>query len=79
LHSRAQNSSLRQQLLTAICESKCPDIPTLSDFVPGYEANTWWGVGAPRNTPFEIIDMLNKEINAALADPKLNALVGRLR
>jgi len=55
-----------------------PDIPTLSDFVPGYEADTWWGVGAPRNTPFEIIDMLNKEINAALADPKLNALLADL-
>ena len=43
----------------------------MSDFVPGYEANTWWGVGAPRNTPSEIIDRLNKEINAALVDPTL--------
>jgi tripartite-type tricarboxylate transporter receptor subunit TctC len=50
-----------------------PDIPTVSDFVPGYEANTWWGVGAPRNTPFEIIDKLNKEINRSLADPKMQA------
>ena len=50
-----------------------PDIPTVTEFVPGYEANTWWGVGAPRNTPFEIIDKLNKEINAALADPKIKA------
>jgi tripartite-type tricarboxylate transporter receptor subunit TctC len=50
-----------------------PDIPTVTEFVPGYEANTWWGVGAPRNTPFEIIDKLNKEINTALADPKIKA------
>jgi tripartite-type tricarboxylate transporter receptor subunit TctC len=50
-----------------------PNIPTLSEFVPGYEASTWWSVGAPRNTPAEIINMLNKEINAGLADPKLKA------
>jgi tripartite-type tricarboxylate transporter receptor subunit TctC len=55
-----------------------PDIPRVSDFVPGYEANTWWGVGAPRNTPFEIIDKLNKEINAALADPKIKARLADL-
>ena len=48
-----------------------PDIPTVSDFVPGYEASAFWGVGAPRNTPAEIIDKLNKEINAGLSDPKL--------
>jgi tripartite-type tricarboxylate transporter receptor subunit TctC len=50
-----------------------PDIPTVSEFVPGYEATTWFGVGAPRNTPTEIIDKLNKEINAGLADPKMKA------
>ena len=50
-----------------------PDIPTVSDFVPGYEASAFWGVGAPRNTPAEIIDKLNNEINAALADPQLKA------
>jgi tripartite-type tricarboxylate transporter receptor subunit TctC len=55
-----------------------PDIPTVSDFVPGYEANTWWGIGAPRNIPFEIIDKLNKEINAALADPKIKARLADL-
>jgi tripartite-type tricarboxylate transporter receptor subunit TctC len=49
-----------------------PDIPTVNDFVSGYEASTVLGLGAPRNTPAEIIDTLNKEINAALADPKLN-------
>jgi tripartite-type tricarboxylate transporter receptor subunit TctC len=55
-----------------------PDIPTLSDFVPGFEASSWYGVGAPRNTPTEIIDKLNKEINAALADPKMKARLAYL-
>jgi tripartite-type tricarboxylate transporter receptor subunit TctC len=48
-----------------------PDIPTMNDFVPGFEAAGWQGVGAPKNTPAEIVGRLNKEINAALADPKL--------
>jgi len=48
-----------------------PDIPTVGDFVPGYEASSFWGVGAPRNTPADIIDTLNREINAGLSDPKL--------
>jgi tripartite-type tricarboxylate transporter receptor subunit TctC len=50
-----------------------PDIPTVGDFVPGYEASGWFGVGAPRNTPAEIVDNLNREINSALADPKMRA------
>jgi tripartite-type tricarboxylate transporter receptor subunit TctC len=50
-----------------------PDIPTVNDFVSGYEASAVIGLGAPRNTPAEIIDTLNKEINAALADPKMKA------
>jgi tripartite-type tricarboxylate transporter receptor subunit TctC len=50
-----------------------PDIPTVGDFVPGYEASTWQGVGAPKNTPAEIVYRLNKEINAGLADPKIKA------
>jgi tripartite-type tricarboxylate transporter receptor subunit TctC len=48
-----------------------PEVPSLSEFVPGYDAAAWIGVGAPKNTPPEIIDKLNNEINAALADPKL--------
>jgi tripartite-type tricarboxylate transporter receptor subunit TctC len=48
-----------------------PDIPTLADFLPGYEATGWFGIGVPRSTPADIIDKLNKEINAALADPKI--------
>jgi tripartite-type tricarboxylate transporter receptor subunit TctC len=47
-----------------------PDIPSVSDFVPGYEPSAFWGIGAPRNTPAEIIDKLNKEINAVLSDPE---------
>ncbi|HKS60282.1 MAG TPA: tripartite tricarboxylate transporter substrate binding protein [Xanthobacteraceae bacterium] len=50
-----------------------PDLPVVGDFVPGYEANVWFGIGAPRNTPAEIIDRLNKEINAGLADANLKA------
>src|SRR6516225_1416883 len=46
-----------------------PDIPAVAEFVPGYEASGWYGVGAPRNTPVEIIDKLNKEIDAGVADP----------
>ena len=55
-----------------------PDIPTVGDFVPGYEASTWAGIGAPKNTPAEIIDILNREIKAALADPKMRARLGDL-
>ena len=50
-----------------------PDIPTVGDFLPGFEASVWYGIGAPKNTPAEIVDKLNKEINAALADPKMKA------
>src|SRR5204863_3928905 len=50
-----------------------PDVPTVGEFVPGYEASSWYGIGAPRNTPVEVIDKLNKEINAAIADPKIKA------
>jgi len=48
-----------------------PDIPTIGEFVPGYDASSWLGFGAPKNTPAEILHKLNKEINAALADPKI--------
>ena len=50
-----------------------PDIPTLSEFVPGYEASDWYGVGAPKNTPAEIVNKLNTEINASLVDPEMKA------
>jgi tripartite-type tricarboxylate transporter receptor subunit TctC len=55
-----------------------PDLPTVSEFLPGYEASAWFGVAAPRNTPAEIVDKLNKEINAALTDPKIKAQLADL-
>jgi tripartite-type tricarboxylate transporter receptor subunit TctC len=60
---------------TAMRSEQLPDIPTVGDFVPGYEASSFFGIGAPRNTPAEIINRLNQKINAGLTDPKLN---GRL-
>ena len=60
-------------MTTATRSEALPDTPTLSEFVPGYEASFWTGIGAPKNTPAEIVDKLNKEINAALADPKTKA------
>jgi tripartite-type tricarboxylate transporter receptor subunit TctC len=66
-----RSGKLRALAVTAATRSDVlPDIPTVSDFVPGYEASAFWGVGTPRNTPVEIIDKLNKEINAVLSDPE---------
>jgi tripartite-type tricarboxylate transporter receptor subunit TctC len=58
---------------TAVRSAALPDLPTVGDFVPGYETSTWFGVGVPRNTPGAIIDRLNKEINSGLADPRIKA------
>jgi tripartite-type tricarboxylate transporter receptor subunit TctC len=55
-----------------------PDLPTVGDFVPGFEASSWQGIGAPRNTPAEIVARLNKEVNAALADPAIKARLADL-
>ena len=55
-----------------------PDVPTVADFVPGYEASGFAGIGAPRGTPAEIIAMLNKELNAGLADSKVKARIVEL-
>ena len=63
---------------TAERSEALPDIPTVGDFVPGYEASTFHGMGAPRNTPHEIIDKLNKQINAGLADPAIKARIAEL-
>jgi tripartite-type tricarboxylate transporter receptor subunit TctC len=69
-----RTGQLRALAVTTATRSEAlPDIPTVGDFVPGYEASTWNGVGAPRNTPAEIIEILSREINAALADPKVKA------
>ena len=50
-----------------------PDVPSVDEFLPGYEASIWFGLGAPKNTPAEIIEKLHKEVNAGLADPKVKA------
>jgi tripartite-type tricarboxylate transporter receptor subunit TctC len=63
---------------TATRSDELPDVPTVGEFVPGYEASGWFGVGAPKSTPTEIIDKLNNEINAALADPKMKARLADL-
>jgi tripartite-type tricarboxylate transporter receptor subunit TctC len=70
LRALAVTTAARSELL--------PDIPTVAEFVPGYEASQWYGVGAPRNTPPEVVAKLNTEINAALADPRLQARLSDL-
>ena len=55
-----------------------PDVPTLGEFVPAYEASGWFGLGAPRNIPVEIVDAINKETNAILADEKVKARLADL-
>jgi tripartite-type tricarboxylate transporter receptor subunit TctC len=64
--------NLRALAVTSAARSPAlPDIPTMGEFVPGYEASAWNGLGAPKDTPPEIVDKLNREINAGLADPKI--------
>lgn len=70
---------LRALAITSATRLKAlPDVPTVGEFVPGYEASSIFGLGAPKNTPPEIVDKLNKEINAALADPKFKARLADL-
>jgi tripartite-type tricarboxylate transporter receptor subunit TctC len=76
-HIRA--GKLRALAVTTATRSEVlPDVPTVGEFVPGYEASTWSGVGAPKATPAEIVEKLNKEINAALADHKIKARLADL-
>jgi tripartite-type tricarboxylate transporter receptor subunit TctC len=76
-HVRA--GRLRALAVTTAARSELlPDIPAMGELVPGYEASAWQGVGVPKDTPAEIIDRLNKEINAALADPKMKARLADL-
>jgi tripartite-type tricarboxylate transporter receptor subunit TctC len=70
LRALAVTSAMRAEAL--------PDTPTVGDFVPDFEASGWLGVGAPKNTPAEIVDKLNREINAGLADPKIKARLADL-
>jgi tripartite-type tricarboxylate transporter receptor subunit TctC len=70
---------LRALAVTTAARSEAlPDIPTVAEFVPGYEASTWYGVGAPKATSAEIVEKLNKEINAGLAEPKMKARLADL-
>jgi tripartite-type tricarboxylate transporter receptor subunit TctC len=71
--------ALRALAVTTATRSEAlPDLPTIAEFVPGYEASAWFGVGAPRNTPTEIVNKLNTEINTCLADPSLKARLADL-
>src|SRR5262245_23437147 len=70
---------VRPLAITSATRSEAlPDVPTVSEFVPGYEGSFWFGVGAPKATPNEIVDKLNNGINAALADPKIKARLADL-
>jgi len=70
---------LRALAVTTAARAKAlPEIPAIGEFVPGYESSAWFGVGAPRNTPAEIVDRLNKEINAGLAEPTIKARLADL-
>jgi len=74
-----RSGKLRALAVTTATRSPVlPDIPTVAEFVPGYESSFWTGVGAPKNTPAEIVDKLNKEINAALADSKMKTRLAEL-
>jgi tripartite-type tricarboxylate transporter receptor subunit TctC len=74
-----KSGKLRALALTTATRSEAlPDLPTVSDFVPGYEASGWNGICVPTNTPVEIIEKLNKVINAGLADPKMKARLADL-
>jgi tripartite-type tricarboxylate transporter receptor subunit TctC len=74
-----RSGSLRPLALTTLTRFPAlPDLPTVNDFVPGYTADSWYGAGLPRNTPAEIVDKLNREINAGLADPKITARIADL-
>ena len=76
-HIRA--GKLRGLAVTTTTRSEAlPDLPTLDTFVPGYEASPWYGLGAPKNTRAEIIERLNREINAAFADPKMTHQITEL-
>jgi tripartite-type tricarboxylate transporter receptor subunit TctC len=63
---------------TATRSDQLPDVPTIAEFVPGYEASQWYGIGAPKGTPAEAVERLNRETNAVLADPKMQARLAEL-
>src|SRR5215510_11485592 len=70
---------MRALAVTSVARSEAlPEVPTVAEFVPGYEASNWWGIGAPKNTPAVIVDRLNQEINAGLADARIKARLAEL-
>jgi tripartite-type tricarboxylate transporter receptor subunit TctC len=74
-----RSGALRALAVTSERRSEAlPDLPTVGDFLPGYEATAWYGIAAPKNTPSEIVDKLNNEVNAGLADPKIKARFAEL-
>jgi tripartite-type tricarboxylate transporter receptor subunit TctC len=74
-----RTGSLRPLAVTTATRSELlPDVPTVGQFLPGYEASVWFGIGAPKSTPAEIVDKLNAEINAGLADPTIKARLAAL-
>ena len=77
--SHLQSGALRPLAVTSRTRLETlPDVPTVAETVPGYETGTWWGVGVPKGTPADIIEKLNREINASLADPKIKARFAEL-
>jgi tripartite-type tricarboxylate transporter receptor subunit TctC len=74
-----RTGKLRALAITTAKRSQAlPDLPTVDEFVPGYEFSSWYGIAAPKGTPAGIVEILNKEINAALADPKMKAQIANL-
>jgi tripartite-type tricarboxylate transporter receptor subunit TctC len=74
-----RGGQLRALAVTTTYRSEAlPDLPRVADFVPGYEASSWFGIGAPKNTPPAVVEIINKEVNAALADPKMKAKLADL-
>jgi tripartite-type tricarboxylate transporter receptor subunit TctC len=74
-----RDGRLRPLAVTTATRSEAlPDIPAVSEFLPGFEASIWFGIGAPKNTPAGIIDKLNRDVNSGLADPKMKARIADL-
>jgi tripartite-type tricarboxylate transporter receptor subunit TctC len=74
-----KSGKLRALAVTTATRSEAlPEVPTIAEFVPGYEASQWYGIGAPRGTPTDVVERLNRETNAVLADPKMKARLAEL-
>ena len=74
-----KTGKLRGLAVTTTTRSEAlADVPTVAEFLPGFEASSWYGIGAPKNTPAEIVEKLNREVNAGLADPKMKARLADL-